>query len=304
VGADAELTWEPPHPTDVHLTLAPLRHGEADPTYRVTADGALWRTTRMPEGPATLRLTAAGGRVTARGWGAGAAAAVAAAPRVLGFDDDPTGFEPHPRLHDAHRRARGLRVPRTGRVLEALVPAVVEQRVIGVQAGAAWRGLVRRHGEPAPGPAPAGMVVVPSVAAWREVPSWEWHRAGVDPRRVRTLRACLGVADRLEECAAMDPAAAAARLRAVPGVGVWTAAEVAQRALGDADALSVGDAHLSSLVGHVLFDRRDMTDEQMVAALEPWRPHRYRLVRLIESLGLRTAPRRAPKPAFVDHRGR
>ena len=307
MAVDAEVTWSPAQPTDVHATLAALRRGSADPTYRVTADGALWRTTLTPRGPATLRLSQLPGwaglhEVACQAWGPGAQDAVARAPRMLGSHDDPTGFVPHPRLHQALRARPGLRVPCTGAVMESLVPAVIEQRVIGLQAQASWRWLVRTYGTPAPGPAPDGMLVVPTVEAWLSVPVWDWHRAGVDPRRMRTARACLAVAHRMEECVRLDADQAVRRLTAVPGVGVWTAAEVAQRALGDADALSVGDYHLARMVGHALFDRDDFTDDDMVAALEPWRPHRYRLVRLIETSALRRTPRRAPRAAFVDHR--
>ena len=38
----------------------------------------------------------------------------------------------------------------------------------------------------------------------------------------------------------------------VPGVGVWTAAETAHRALGDADAVSFGDYHVAKNVGWAL----------------------------------------------------
>ena len=69
------------------------------------------------------------------------------APALLGGDDDPSDFEPaHPVIADAHRRHAGLRIPKTGRVFEALVPAILEQKVITLQATASWRHLVRRFG--------------------------------------------------------------------------------------------------------------------------------------------------------------
>ncbi len=303
---DAETTWRTDHPTDVVLTLSRLQRGGPDPTHRVADARTLWRTTLTPDGPATMLLTQVDlHTVTCRSWGPGARAAVAAAPDTCGARDDPTGFTPrHPLLVELHRRHPGLRVPRTGRVLEALVPAVIEQRVVGLQATAAWRHLVRAHGTPAPGPAPAGMVVVPAPRAWSAIPAWAWHRAGVDPRRARVVRACAAVADRLEEASGMAPADAAARLTAVPGVGAWTAAEVAQRALGDADALSVGDHHLAGVVGHVLFGRAFDDDDALVGALAPWRPHRYRVVRLLQAAGHETVPRRGPRARSVDHRRR
>jgi 3-methyladenine DNA glycosylase/8-oxoguanine DNA glycosylase len=86
-------------------------------------------------------------------------------------------------------------------------------------------------------------------------------------------------------------------LRTVPGVGAWTAAEVAQRAHGDADAVSVGDFHLPSLVGWALAGRR-MDDDGMLELLEPYRPYRAWVVRLIELGGPRPprfGPRFAPR---------
>ena len=298
----ATTTWRPQLPVDVRTTLAPLRRGSGDPTQRVTADGALWRTTLMPTGPATYRLVSRGlHEVACEAWGPGAAEVVAGLPDLLGARDDADGFVPrHPLLADTALRTPGLRIPRTGRVVEALVPAVLEQKVTGKEARAAFRALVLRFGTPAPGPAPDGMRVPPSADVWRRVPSWEWHRAGVDPKRSRTICLAMQYAARLEQAVGMDRDDAARRLSAVPGIGPWTVAEVAQRALGDPDALSVGDYHLSAHVGWSLTGR-PLDDDGMVALLEPWRPHRYRVVRLLECSGVRT-PRFGPRMTVQDHR--
>ncbi|GEA88910.1 DNA-3-methyladenine glycosylase family protein [Cellulomonas cellasea] len=296
-------TYRPAAPVDLVQTLQRLAHGRFDPTQQRTPDGALWRTTRPPSGPATLRLAQRGPhQVDALAWGPGAEEALASVPELLGDRDDPSSFTPlRADLHDAHRRHPGLRVPRTGRVLEALVPAVLEQRVIASTAFSAWRWLLDRHGSPAPGPAPVGMRVVPDAHGWLGVPEWDFHRAGVDPRRARTVLACARVAGRLEEATTMAPDDAARRLQAVPGVGVWTAAEVAQRALGDADAVSVGDYHLAKGVGWALVGRR-VDDATMLELLAPWRPHRYRVIRLLELTGRAFAPRRGPWLTVQDHR--
>lgn len=220
---------------------------------------------------------------------------------LLGGRDSADGFVPgHPRLADAQRRHPGLRVPRTGRVLEALVPAVLEQKVTGKEAWASFRALVLRYGGPAPGPAPLGMRVPPPAEDWRRIPSWEWHRAGVDGQRSRAVCEAARVAARLEEAVGMSGADATRRLQAVPGVGAWTVAEVAARALGDSDALSVGDYHLSHYVGWALVGR-PLDDDGMVALLEPWRPHRYRVVRLLECSGF-AQPRFGPRLTIQDHR--
>jgi endonuclease III len=301
--AEHALTWSPRHPTDLLQTIGALRRGPADPTFHHDAAGAVWRTMRTEGGVATLRYTQPGpDELRCEGWGPGARAAVATAPSVLGEGDDPGDFEPGIRLlDDSHRRNPGLRIPRTGRVFEALVPAILEQKVITLQAHDSWRRLVWRFGEVAPGPTPRKMAVVPSPERWGSIPTWEWHTAGVDPRRARTIVNAARYAARLEEAAAMSAADAAARLTLLPGIGAWTAAEVAQRAFGDADALSVGDYHLSNYVGHALWGR-DMTDAEMLEAMAPWAGHRYRVVRLLGAAGVRGRPRRGPRMSFVDYR--
>ncbi|EME14509.1 DNA-3-methyladenine glycosylase family protein [Rhodococcus triatomae] len=284
-------------------TLAPLGRGRGDPCHRVTVDGALWRTTLMPSGPVTCRLVQADRySVLVKAWGAGAGEFLGSVPDLLGEYDTAQDFAPdHPILVEAHRRHPGLRIPRTGRVFESLVPAILEQKVHGIAARASWRRLVTAHGAAAPGPAPDGMRVPPPPEVWRRIPSWEYHRAGVDPKRSRTIVTAAAVADRLEEAVALSRAEAAGRLQTVPGIGPWTAAEVGQRALGDADALSVGDFHLAAVVGWSLLGR-PLDDPGMVEYLEPLRPHRYRAIRLLEVSGRAVKPKFGPRTAVTDHR--
>jgi len=294
-------SWRPGRPVDVAATLRPLVRGRGDPAHRF-GDGAFWRAGLTPQGPATLALRVPRpGEVHASAWGPGAEWAVAGVPELLGARDDPSSFVPRwPLLADTARRHPGLRVPRTGLVFDALLPAILEQKVTGTEARQAWRFLLYRYGTPAPGPAPAGLRVPPPAEVVLQVPTWDWHRAGVDVKRQRAIRAAATVAGRLEECCGLAPADALARLRVVPGVGVWTAAETAQRALGDADALSVGDFHIHDLVGWALLGHR-LSDEGMVELLEPDRPHRHRVVRLIELSGV-GKPRFGPRFAPRDYR--
>ncbi|MQA83992.1 MAG: DNA-3-methyladenine glycosylase 2 family protein [Streptosporangiales bacterium] len=301
-------TWRPPWPLSVRLTLAAHRRGTGDPTHRVAADGALWRASRTPCGPGTVRIAVrpAEGAVHATAWGPGAEWLLAALPALLGAEDDDSGFAPaHPSLHTAHARLRGLRIGRTDRVLEALLPAVLEQKVVGREAWRAWRWLLRRYGEPAPGPAggpapgpvPEGMYVIPPPRVWRQIPSWDWHRAGVEAVRARTIAGAALVADRLE---GLPSAEADRRLRTLPGVGAWTSAEVRQRAHGDADAVSVGDYHLPGIVGWALTGRK-VDDAGMLELLVPYAGHRHRVTRLLELSGM-GPPRRGPRMAPRDYR--
>lgn len=285
------------------ITLAPLRRGPGDPCFQVCRDGAIWRTSLLPAGPVTARISRSTPHaVHCLAWGSGAEEFVDALPGMLGADDDASDFAPRePTIAAAHRRVPHLRLGRTGRVLEALIPAVLEQRVPGADAFRSWRVLVTKFGTPAPGPAPERMRVLPSPEVWRSIPSWEFHRANVDPGRARTVVGCAWRAASLERLVSRPAAEVSDALTALPGVGVWTAAETMQRAFGDADALSVGDYHIPKMIGWTLVGR-PIDDAVMLELLEPMRPHRHRVVRLLEASGLARLPRFGPRAPIRDLR--
>jgi 3-methyladenine DNA glycosylase/8-oxoguanine DNA glycosylase len=292
-------------PLDLRLTLAVHRRGPRDPTLRFSADGSAWRATWTPDGTATLRLVREGEAIRAQAWGPGAAWAIDQAPELAGALDDATAFGTmvagHPLLRWLHGRFPGIRIGRTRRALEALVPAIIEQKVTGDEARSAFVALVRRHGEPAPGPwddalarRPAPMRVPPAAETLAGLPGYAYHPLGLERRRADAIRFAAAHAARAEECAEMALPDAYARLRAFPLVGAWTAAEVGLRALGDPDVVSVGDFHLCHAVCQALAGEPRGTDERMLELLAPFAGHRARVVRLIEVAGIH-APRRGPR---------
>ncbi|MET9892169.1 DNA-3-methyladenine glycosylase 2 family protein [Streptomyces sp. NPDC006465] len=287
--------WTPEGPLDLGLVLGPLRRGPGDPTFSTTPDGSVWRVSRTPAGPGTLRVALRGGEVRGEAWGPGAEWMLDRLPELLGAADDPDAFAPRHRLVALARHRRpGLRLLRTGLVMESLIPSVLEQKVTTDEAYRAWRLLVRKFGEPAPGPAPERMYVMPAPRTWALIPSWEWHRAGVDDKRASTILRAVRVAARLEEAVGLDPVRAQERLELVPGIGPWTSAEVVQRSHGAADSVTVGDLHLPGIVGYALAGDRDADDAAMLELLEPYAGQRHRAARLILLAG-RTPPRRTPK---------
>jgi 3-methyladenine DNA glycosylase/8-oxoguanine DNA glycosylase len=301
---EAELRVE--QPVDLALTIGPLRRGGQDPCTQI--DGrTVWRATRTPAGPATEALVASPGRaaVQAWAWGPGAAWALDHLAGLVGAGDDTDGFvalldRPPPTpppgwalVGDLARRHPGLRIPRSEAVLEACVPSILEQKVTGVEARRSYRDLVLALGEVAPGP-PRGLRLPPAPEVLAATPSWTFHRFGVERKRAQAILAAASVAGRLEEATDLPLADARRRLRTVPGVGAWTAAEVALVALGDADAVSVGDYHLPNQVAWAFTHRPRGDDRLMLELLEPWRGHRGRVLRLLTASGLQ-APRRGPR---------
>src|SRR3954454_19376220 len=307
--------WVPGRPVDLAATLGPLRRGGGDPTFLIDPSGALWRAVLTPDGPGTQRLAVRrDGAVEVRAYGVGAAWLLETLPTLLGADDDSwvewdirvRASDVPPIVRAAWRSHPGWRMPRTLRVWESLAPSVLEQKVTGNEARFAWRHLVLAHGTPAPGPAdvvPRGLTVPPNPLAWQRIPSWEWHHARVGPERSRTVVTAAARAAAVERTLALAFVDADLALRSLPGVGVWTSAEVRQRAYGDPDAVSVGDAHVGAHVVYALTGSMDGTDEEMLELLEPFVGHRHRVVRMIELAGV-SRPRRGPRYAGLDHRTR
>jgi 3-methyladenine DNA glycosylase/8-oxoguanine DNA glycosylase len=284
-------------PLDLRRTVGIHLRGNGDPTMKLIA-GRIVRATRTADGPATVALHQVGQRIEAEAWGPGADRILDAVPSLVGLDDDRTGFETrhHPLVAELDRRHRGVRLGRTGAVLESLVPAILEQKVTGTEAWRGLRGLVRGWGEPAPGP--FGLWLLPSPAVLAAIPYHAFHPIGVERRRADLVRRVADRAIRFEEVLGLSRDAAYARLTALPGIGPWTAAEVMLRAAGDADAVSVGDFHLPNLVAFALAGEIRGTDARMLELLEPWRGHRARVIRLLETSGLRPpafGPRYAPR---------
>jgi 3-methyladenine DNA glycosylase/8-oxoguanine DNA glycosylase len=283
--------------------LRPHRRGGGDPTFRYDDAGRVWRGIRTPEGPATLVIEPrpSDGEIVAEAWGSGADWALSSVPDLLGASDDWTGFEPHhPVLAEAWRRHPHVRLGRTGLVMEALVPAIIEQKVTGQEAFAGFRMLVHRFGERAPGPGREQRLwVQPSPEVLRAIPSWEWLRLHIDPARSRALVTAARVAASLERTVTESPEVAETRFRSLPGIGVWTSAEVRQRAFGDPDAVSFGDYHVAKDVGWALTGT-PFDDAQLEAFLEPYRPQRGRVPVLVGIAGLRR-PRHGPRMSPRGH---
>src|SRR5262245_404169 len=312
-GATSALARTVPldRPIDLRFVLGPLVRGAGDPTMRVAA-GAAIRASLTPDGPGAIELRTTGGGVDAWAWGPGADHLLDGLPALLGLDDDDRGFEPahHPLIAGLARRRGRIALGRTGAIWEALLPAMLEQRITGTEAWRNFRRLVRTHGTPAPGP--LALWLPPAPATIAGLASWQLTALGIEPRRGALLRRIareapryevLGAAARLPGGGGAGARALTEALRRQPGIGPWTTAEVTLRALGDPDAVSVGDAHLSNVVAFALTGRARGTDDEMLQLLAPLAGHRARVVRLLETSGIgppRFGPRVAPRDIVRD----
>ncbi len=279
-------------PIDLRLTLGPLQTGREDPSVAFRPDG-FWLARRTAEGPATLRLRAEQDAILADAWGPGAALALEAAPGLAGLLDDPSALVPkHPLVRELAGRFAGLRLPRTGQLLPALLPAVTGQKVTVIEAHRAYRSLVRRLGEAAPGP--LLLFLPPDPARLAALPYFEFHPLGLERRRAEVICRLGAEAGRIESWLALGPEEARTRLRTIPGVGPWTAAEATRAAFGDPDAVSLGDAHLPDLVAWALAREPRADDARMLELLAPYPGQRARVIRLLEVSAIKI-PRFGPR---------
>lgn len=304
-------SWQVQSPLDVTRTLGIIKRGQGDLTVLFESSAA-WLAFNTAQGPATLRLRKLSTEVQATAWGPGAAQALEGVPLLAGLNDDWSEFDSPsfaatlPRqVLNARRRHPGLRLPATRRMVDSLVPAILEQKVTSLEALRAYALLLRRHGSQAPGVTeiadiPQSLMVAPTPTQWARIPSWEWHKAGVGPQRSATIMRVLRAASGLERLADLPAADAAQKLQSIPGIGAWTTAEVTQRTHADADHVSVGDYHLAAFVGFALTGQRT-DDAGMLELLEPWRGHRQRVVRMLGLSGIRK-PAFGPRMTIQDHR--
>jgi 3-methyladenine DNA glycosylase/8-oxoguanine DNA glycosylase len=305
-GRPLETEYRPGRALDLLRTVGIQQRGAHDPAFTV-ASGVIWRASRTPAGIATLALRETSpGIIRAAAWGPGREHAIAHMPALCGAHDDDTDFDAsrHPLVADTHRRNPGLRLSRTDAVFDALASAVLEQKVTGLQAFGAWRRLLTWCGERAPGPTPTPMFAPPSIGGWRMIPSWTWHRAGVEPPQAQAVVEAARRGSSLVHAvnAAADGDGRDAALTSIRGIGLWTAAETRARALGDPDAVSVGDYHLAHEVGYALEGHRT-DDDGMLRLLSAWPGQRQRVIRLIR-LSPAREPRRGPRLHPEDHRDR
>jgi AraC family transcriptional regulator of adaptative response / DNA-3-methyladenine glycosylase II len=201
--------------------------------------------------------------------------------RIFDLAADPSVIEEHlcvdPLLRGPLREYPGIRTPGAWDGFELAVRAIVGQQ-ISVRAATTLAGRIASlWGSAFEGDSGIERIF-PTPA---QLAGAELERTGVMPARAETIRALARAMDSgaIALDARADGRAAVAALRALPGIGVWTAEYIAMRALGEPDAFPSGDLVLRRVAGNLsarALDRRS----------EAWRPWRaYAVMLLWQSAG-------------------
>lgn len=274
---------------DLRATLRPLlgRFG----------DDGWWVAARTPDGPGSLRIRRTSTELIGDAWGDGADWLLNRLDRVSGLVDDPSVFETEdPMVAELTRTHPGFRFGRTDLVFDSLLVAICAQKVTGTEAKAAVRGLYRSFSDPAPGPNKR-LQLPPDPEKIADAPYYTFHRLHLEKRRADILRRVAKAASKVESLTTVTSEEAASYLESFPGIGPWSSAKTLEVSHGDPDQVAVGDFHLKHIVVHHLTGRDRGTDEEMLELLEPFRPHRGRVVRLLHTLGHepKFGPRSTPR---------
>jgi AraC family transcriptional regulator, regulatory protein of adaptative response / DNA-3-methyladenine glycosylase II len=235
------------------------------------------RTLRLPHGPASITLTPNDGYVTAELRLADVrdlAPAVARCRRLLDLDADPVAVDgtlaADPALAPLILKDPGVRVPRAVDGFEIAVRAIVGQQVSVAGARTVLGRLVAAAGPSAPDP--DRLVPFPDAATVAELPDAAFAMPAARRDTIRTLaRAVAGGALVLGEGA--DRAGTEAALRALPGVGPWTASYVALRALGDPDVFLATDLAVRRAAGRLGLPASPAALAEHARRWRPWRSY-------------------------------
>jgi AraC family transcriptional regulator of adaptative response / DNA-3-methyladenine glycosylase II len=202
-------------------------------------------------------------------------AIIARLRRVFDLAADPVPITAHlakdPALARLVKARPGLRVPGAWDGFELAVRAVLGQQVTVSAAAALAARLVAAHGKPLPETVPGLTHVFPAPDA---LASADLTSLGMPRSRASTLSAvaAAAVADEhlFDATGGLDEAVR--RLRAIRGIGEWTAQYIALRQLREPDAFPAADVGLIRAMAGQDGCRRSA--DELLDRAETWRPWR------------------------------
>jgi AraC family transcriptional regulator, regulatory protein of adaptative response / DNA-3-methyladenine glycosylase II len=196
--------------------------------------------------------------------------------QVFDLDAEPSvidaALSDDPRLRPLVAGTPGLRVPGAIDGFEIVVRAIIGQQISVVAARTITGRIATRFGEPLPAPVGGLRVAFPRPEA---LAAAAFDGLGMPASRGRTLVAVArAICDaRLDLTAGVDGGTAREALLAIPGIGPWTAAYVAMRALGDPDALPASDLGLRRALGGHGGLASATEVERLASHWRPWRAY-------------------------------
>ena len=247
----------------------------AIPGLEDAGGGAYRRALRLEHGAGVMEVSPSGRRVRLDDE-RDRAEAEALCRRLLDLDADTAridaDLERDPLLGELVRLRPGLRVPRTTDGFELAVRAIAGQQVTLAAARRIGARLVARYGHPLERPAGTVTHLFPTPAALVEADPVE---LGVPRVRAGALGALARevLEGRLDLGPGADREATGRTLLALPGVGPWTVAYVAMRALGDSDAFPPGDAGVRRALERLGRDGSPAAAQRLAESWRPWRSY-------------------------------
>ena len=266
--------------------------GPGDRTLRLER-GHLLAALHTPDGPATIEAEHRGASIRVECWGDGADWLTHRAEALLGLSDDPSRFDPRdPSFRRVWKRTLGIHLPTMPVLFPRLAQVVLLQLVTTGEGQRAWRRIVDDLGAPAPGP--HDLRLPPKSEEIGRTPWVRFVADGVPHKQARTLVRCGRKMASLEASGTWGGEEALHAVAGLSGIGPWSVGYLRGTVLGDPDAVMTGDYHLPHSAAWILAGRERGTDEEMLDLLEPYRGHRFRVIRALWACGIR-APRRGPK---------
>ncbi|HTJ29911.1 MAG TPA: hypothetical protein VL346_05400 [Acidobacteriaceae bacterium] len=284
IGAKPAIGRIAMHPVHFARTFAMQRLGQHDPTAELIGD--CFRKAFFYRGqPSAVEICRDGDGLAVTAFGPEAEPLLTETLRGFtqpdGYFDFPTEDTGLLRLHHSQPGLRILRVPW---IYETICSVILQQRIRTVDAMRDWRRLTYRYGADAP----LGLRAFPKPAVLARVPLFSLEQMGIDPRRAKTLLRLAHEMAFLRLGSELTFAELRDRLQRVPGIGPWTTESVMGYGAGDPDAAIPGDLHLPRVVCYALAGEQNGTDARMMELLEPFRGHRFRIIRLLYAAGLDT----------------
>jgi len=277
---------------DLRATLHPLAVYRSDPTNHLTAN-QFARATLTPDGPATVLVNWRDDTASVELWGDGESWLADRMEAMLGLADDVSGFVPeHKAIARMWRQHSGMRMCASHTLWHDVAWLIPGQRVTGQDAARQWAAVCRKFSEPSPGP--LELLLPPAPEAVAGAHYTDFHRLGIERQRAENLRAAARFIPRFAAMTDLPSDELRAKLELVHGVGPWTATNVLTMTTGDPDAVVIGDYGIPSVATWNLAGQRVGTDQEMLELLEPFRPNRWRVMRLLMAAGAHP-PRRGPK---------